>query len=168
MKSNIQIFVLCPVPEDQKPINEYIQLKENSFTNWVSLQDQKYLVQLFSFFTKIFTFCSILTISNFQDLHYFFDWILNNILFSLNGLIVILVILLVRWKQLSRKLNKSFFFYEEASWYDGQIWEKPFSILKYDKLLSTQKIERIFHRLNRTIFVICTLDFLFFTLLKFE
>jgi hypothetical protein len=32
----IKIFFLCPVPNDQKPINEYIELKENSFINWAS------------------------------------------------------------------------------------------------------------------------------------
>jgi hypothetical protein len=37
MKNPIQIFFLCPVPEEQKPINEYIGLKENQITNWTTL-----------------------------------------------------------------------------------------------------------------------------------
>jgi hypothetical protein len=31
MNSPKKIFLLCPVPEDQKPINEYLQLKSNFF-----------------------------------------------------------------------------------------------------------------------------------------
>ena len=30
MNPNIKIFLLCPVPEEQKPLNEYINLKENT------------------------------------------------------------------------------------------------------------------------------------------
>ena len=37
MINNIKIFLLCPVPEDQKPINVYIGLKENVLTNWTTL-----------------------------------------------------------------------------------------------------------------------------------
>ncbi len=29
MTLDIKIFLLCPIPEDQKPINEYIDFKEN-------------------------------------------------------------------------------------------------------------------------------------------
>jgi hypothetical protein len=42
MNSNIKIFLLCPVPETQKPINEYIGLKENFLTNWTTLNKDKY------------------------------------------------------------------------------------------------------------------------------
>ena len=42
MNSNIKIFLLCPVPETQKPINEYIALKENFLTNWTTLRKEKY------------------------------------------------------------------------------------------------------------------------------
>ena len=37
MNLNIKIFLLCPIPDDQKPINEYINLKENDFTNLMLL-----------------------------------------------------------------------------------------------------------------------------------
>eukprot|EP01041_Mallomonas_annulata_P000004 gene4-5_t len=45
------------------------------------------------------------------------------------------------WNQLKKRFNKPRLFYEEASWYDGQFWEKPFSILKNDRFLSTQQIQ---------------------------
>ena len=48
MTLNIKIFLLCPIPDDQKPINEYINLKENDFTNLMLLSRKNY-------FSKIFT-----------------------------------------------------------------------------------------------------------------
>jgi hypothetical protein len=59
MNSNIKIFLLCPVPEDQKPINTYIGLKENQLTNWTTLSKKNYdkkLLSLFSFFCVVVSF----------------------------------------------------------------------------------------------------------------
>jgi len=51
-----------------------------------------------------------------------------------------LLIILIRWITINQKFQNSRLIYEEASWYDGQIWEKPFFLIKNDKLISTQKI----------------------------
>jgi hypothetical protein len=123
MNLNIKIFLLCPVPEDQKPINEYIQLKENDWTNWVIFSKEQYLGET----------------------------VLETLIFAFFGVCFLLVVNFARWKQVEIRLNKSRLFYEEASWYDGQIWEKPFAILKNDKLLSSQKIQPILQRILRTI-----------------
>jgi hypothetical protein len=73
---------------------------------------------------------------------------------TLSFLIFCFFLLLFRWKQLSTRLNESRFLYEEASWYDVQIWEKPFSLIKNEKLMSTQKIEPILQRLFQTLFFV--------------
>jgi hypothetical protein len=55
MTINIKTFLLCPVPDDQKPINEYLNLKQNKFLNWGNLsfnKNKNFLVTLFlSFFS---------------------------------------------------------------------------------------------------------------------
>ena len=48
MNLNIKLFLLCPVPEDQKPLNEYITIKENRFLNWINLPLKKYLLKILS------------------------------------------------------------------------------------------------------------------------
>ena len=42
MISKLKLILLCPVPEDQKPISEYIGLKENPLTNWTTLSTKNY------------------------------------------------------------------------------------------------------------------------------
>ena len=69
-------------------------------------------------------------------------------------------IIIFRWKQNQKRFNQTRLFYEEGSWYDGQFWEKPLSLVKNDKLISTQKIEPILQRLYQT----CTI-FVFIELL---
>ena len=56
---NIKFFLLCPIPEDQKPINEYIGLKENPLTNWTTLSKKYYQRQNFSFFLDFSGFLSL-------------------------------------------------------------------------------------------------------------
>jgi hypothetical protein len=168
MSSNIKIFLLCPVPEDQKPINAYIGLKENQLTNWTTLSKKNYEKKLLSFFSFFFLFVSFLRISSFPDNRYLLEWLLVNFFISLNLLFFLILLVFSRWKQIERDFNEPRLFYEEASWYDGQIWEKPFSILKNDKLISTQKIKPILQRISRTIFSLLSWNVALFLLFEIE
>lgn len=168
MNSNIKIFLLCPVPEDQKPINAYIGLKENQLTNWTTLSKKNYEKKLLSFFSFFFIFVSFLRISSFPDNRYLLEWLLVNFFISLNLLFFLILLVFSRWKQIERDFNEPRLFYEEASWYDGQIWEKPFSILKNDKLISTQKIKPILQRISRTIFSLLSWNIALFLLFEIE
>lgn len=168
MNSNIKIFLLCPVPEEQKPINAYIGLKENQLTNWTTLSKKNYEKKLVSLFSFFFFLVSFFRFSSFSDTRYLFEWLLINILISLNLLFFLIVLIFSRWKQIEKDFNEPRLFYEEASWYDGQIWEKPFSILKNDKLISTQKIKPILERISRTIFTILSWNLGLFLLFKID
>lgn len=151
MNLNIKIFLLCPVPEEQKPINEFIQLKENDSTNWVTFGKELYLKKIVSLTFNLFFLFSLFQFSKYQEVEYLSETIIETLIFAFVALCFLLVVNFVRWKQVEIRLSKSRLFYEEASWYDGQIWEKPFAILKNDKLLSTQKIQPILQRILRTL-----------------
>ena len=157
MISKLKLILLCPVPEDQKPITEYIGLKENSLTNWTTLSSSNYSAKSFSFFIFIFIGLSVLT---FQEREFLGDWIVSNIFITLNILILLYSVVIWRWNEVKKRLNKSRLFYEEASWYDGQVWEKPFVILKNDRLLVTQKIDPVLCRLTNTFILLIYLDVL--------
>jgi len=154
MNSNIKIFLLCPVPEDQKPINTYIGLKENPLTNWTTLSKKNYDKKLLSLFSFFFILICFFRSSTLLDNRYLFDWLLINVAISLNSLFFLILVIFARWKQVEKEFDEPRLFYEEASWYDGQVWEKPLSILKNDKLISTQKIKPILERISRTLFTL--------------
>ena len=61
MNLNIKIFLLCPIPDDQKPINEYINLKENDFTNLMLLSKKNYFSKIFINFLIGFVLATPLT-----------------------------------------------------------------------------------------------------------
>lgn len=151
MNSLMKRFLLCPVPDDQKPINQYIEEKENVLTNWLfkkSKEKKKKYVSLifFSFLISLvfesrnkFTFLNII------------NWL--NI--SLNLYIFILLIFFIntlfRWKEISNLFLKSSIIYEEASWFDTQYWEKPFFLIKNDTFLATQKLRPELQNLSKRI-----------------
>jgi hypothetical protein len=152
MNSNIKIFLLCPVPEEQKPINTYIGLKENPLTHWTTLSKTNYEKKIISFFLFFFGITSLVRFSELKSFFFGAEWLLVNLIVSFSLLMFLLIIIFARWQQLEKDLNEPRLFYEEASWYDGEIWEKPFAILKNDRLLSTQKIKPILQRILRTLF----------------
>lgn len=154
MNLNIKIFLLCPVPEEQKPIHEYLQLKENDFTNWVTFGKEQYFQKLASFTLNLFGFFSLLQFSKYQEVDYLLETLVETLLLALLGLSFLFLVNYARWKQVEIRFRKSRLFYEEASWYDGQIWEKPLGIVKNDKLLSTQKIQPLLQRILRTLFTL--------------
>jgi hypothetical protein len=168
MNTNIKIFLLCPVPEEQKPINTYIGLKENPLTSWTTLSKKNFEKKLFSFSFYFLAIVSLFSVGSLEDSNYFFEWFLKNAVITCAFLIFLLIIIFYRWKQVEKDFNQPRIFYEEASWYDGQIWEKPFSILKNDKLISTQKIKPILQRISRTIFILSSFFFSFLFLLEIE
>jgi len=161
MNTNIKIFLLCPIPDDQKPINEYIGLKENPLTNWTTLSQTNYQKKIQKGLFFSITMYGLLTINNlFVDFNNFFEWFLTDWFVSINFAIFLISVIIFRWKLTQNKFNKTRLAYEEGSWYDSQMWEKPFLIIKNDKLISTQKIEPILQRLKQTVLFLFCLDFI--------
>jgi hypothetical protein len=165
MNQNIAFFLLCPVPDDQKPINEYIGLKENLLTSWTTLSTEKYQKKLFSVAGILFLLISLFQLSSFQGFYYLFEWILGNCFITTSLLFLLFLIILSRWLQTYNRFKMARLFYEEASWYDGQIWEKPLSLIKNDNLINSQKIRPIIKRIEKTLLQLFCLNCLFFLFL---
>ena len=143
MSFNIKIFLLCPIPEDQKPINEYISLKENNLTNWITLVKRKYFGTLFQIFFTFFLICLTFTFDGIESINQLLTTFQQTSFFSLAMLNFVLIYILSNWKQVDNRFNTSRLIYEEGSWYTSEIWEKPISLIKNDKLISTQILQPI-------------------------
>ena len=157
MNFNIKIFLLCPIPEEQKPINEYISLKENSLTNWITLTKKEYGLTLLRGFFILFLICLTFTFEGAESITQIIETIQITSIFSLICLSTLLCYVIINWKQVDNRFNTSRLIYEEGSWYTSEIWEKPISLIKNDKLISSQIIQPILIRNLRF--------FLFFALL---
>lgn len=172
----MKIFILCPLPEEQKPINEYIRLKETKTINWTMLSKKKYTSYLRFLYQTIFIFifltimlvttpCFFLTTSCFENTLNVWNSIVSSVPYSRTRLVEIflninqwslLIFLIIFclcfffWWELSKNLKKSYLLYEEGSWYEIQRWEKPLFLIKNDRLLNIKRIENIKKRIFYT------------------
>jgi hypothetical protein len=151
----IKIFFFCPVPETQKPIGELISFQENSFFSWITFSKKQYQRKLLSIFCFFFIL-SFFFLSPFPSF-FLFEFSVS-ILSSSFFCLIIFLFAFFSWSAIENRLNFSRLIYEEGSWYDAQIWEKPLSLIKNEKLISTQKIQPILQRISFSLFF-----FFFFT-----
>jgi len=153
MNVNIKIFLLCPLPENQKPINEYLLFKENFFFK-IFLKKQK-KNNNFVAFDSSFIFSALNNLkknnkkNNFSFFFIFlsFFFISTNIFFvNLTSIIFFFYFLqfFIYLNYLQKRFLVANLIYEESSWYDSQVWNKPLSLIKNDHLLCTQKLNVLF------------------------
>lgn len=122
----LQILTLCSIPEEQKPIQEYLTWKNFFFNTFFSIffsfWNGKKAKLVLSLFFYVFLFYV-----DFEIHLYSFIWITLLLFAVFFGVF-----------ELSKKLQIGRLLYEESSWFDSQLWEKPFFLIRQDKLLATQ------------------------------
>lgn len=134
----------CSIPKDQRPLIEYIALKNSFEFNWTTQKTS-------SFFKNLITI--------FLIINFILAWILNG---SLNYQLpefllrvdisstLILAFLMLRfyltWKYVYNRLNLATIDYEESGWYDGQTWIKTTDALIQDRLIVTYELLPIIKR----------------------
>jgi hypothetical protein len=172
MNFPIKIFLLCPIPEEQKPINEYI-VSRDFLKNFLGKGIKKIIEtnsQNLFLFSIVFFFLFTLSQNVSQSASIcVFPVLCSSSLFLFSvGFFFSFFLLFFSWSQLQKRLNQARVFYEEASWFDGQFWQKPFFLLKNDRFLSTQQFQPFLQKLFTLLlfFFSTNLVFVLFFLLK--
>ena len=157
---------ICPVPKEQRPLNEYQKIKESHHFIWCIDGKAIYVKSLFYMFISSFTLSSLLLIVSsfsFTNIKYFF-------IYSLIGAIISMIFLCLRvylgWNYIYNRLMEATVPYEESGWYDGQIWIKPPEVLIQDRLIGTYEIYPGLSRLHLTLIFLSVLFFVILTLLS--
>jgi hypothetical protein len=157
---------ICPVPKEQRPLNEYQKIKESH--NFICCINGKaiYVKSLFYMFISSFILSSLLLIVSsfsFTNIKYFF-------IYSLIGAIISMIFLCLRlylgWNYIYNRLMEATVPYEESGWYDGQIWIKPPEVLIQDRLIGTYEIYPGLSLLYLTLIFLSVLFFVILTLLS--
>ena len=149
--------IICPVPQNQRPINEFNSIRNSWIISWPFLERNIFYRKLmFSwlFFTPI-----SLTIS------YGSDYLKNNIFelifLSFTASFAFPILILIRqwlsWVYIYKRLNSEKIEYEESGWYDGQTWEKPISWRAKDLLIAQHQIKPILNHLKVIILLLISI-----------
>jgi hypothetical protein len=152
--------IICPVPLNQRPLNEFNSIRNSWIISWPFLERSIFyrkLIFSWLFFTPI-----SLTISYGSD--YLKSNISEFIFISLIASLAFPILLLIRqwlsWVYIYKRLNSENIEYEESGWYDGQTWEKPIDWRAKDLLIAQHQIKPILNHL-RVIILLLTLVIIF-------
>jgi len=136
----------CPVPIEQQPTNEFIELSKSNIFSWPKTKKSLVLV-LIKFW--IGTFLLFLVISSGSV--YFKTSILKYILLSFFSSLSIPLLISIRlylgWNHIFNRLISEKVEYEESGWYDGQVWEKPLVLKEKESLIASIEVKPILKNL---------------------
>lgn len=147
---NPSALEFCPVPREQQPQYEYQQLQDSWFFSWVTLETRSYITKILGLGLILLLITAPIAAASFAPTEYPVKFAIAS--FAGSGFLatLFLVRLYLGWFYLRDRLYRAKIFYEESGWYDGQIWEKPQSMLNRDRLIVTYEIQPILIRLQKT------------------
>ena len=145
----------CPVPKDQQPTNEFIELSKSKI---FSLPKSKKSFSLILIKSWVGTFIIFLAISSGSV--YFetstLKYILLSLFSSLSFPFLFSLRLYLGWNHIFKRLTSEKIEYEESGWYDGQIWIKPLNLKEKESLIALLEVKPILKNLIQTISLITT------------
>jgi len=146
----------CPVPKEQQPTNEFIELSNSSFFSWAKSKRNFSIILIFSW---IITFILFLIISSGSV--YFISNLLKYIFLSFFSSLSLPLLITIRlylgWNHVYKRLRSETIEYEESGWYDGQTWIKPLELKEKETLIASLEVKPILTNLTQTTSVLITL-----------
>ena len=139
----------CPVPPEQRPLEEFRQLCQSWFFSWPTEQPSSLSRWLISSWVLMLPVCTLVASGS---------WTLKQdpprlVAAGAVAALVLPLLLLVRqwlgWTYVMQRLLRETVDYEESGWYDGQTWEKPLSWRERDLLVARHEVRPILGRLGR-------------------
>ena len=151
--------LICPVPLNQRPLNEFNTIRNSWVISWPLLERSIFyrkLIYSWIFFTPISFMIS-----------YGSDYLKNNFLcLTFTGLtasLIMPILLLIRqwlsWIYIYKRLNSENIEYEESGWYDGQVWEKPTDWRAKDLLIAQHQVKPILDHLKLLVVILTAFIF---------
>lgn len=145
---------VCPVPEEQQPINEYQQLKESWLFQWPTYSLRQYITKMAWVWSLAWLITGPVAAASFAPKKHLGQFLLSGAAGATFILALILLRLYLGWSYVRSRLKSTTVDYEESGWYDGQVWTKTPEILMRDRLLVTHQVEPILRRLKQTFAVL--------------
>ena len=146
----------CPVPREQQPTNEFIELSKSNIFSWPKTKKSLIFVLI-----KIWAGAFILFLVISSGSIYFRTSILKYVLLSfftsLSIPFLISIRLYIGWSHVFKRLTSERVEYEESGWYDGQVWLKPLVLKEKESLIASIEVKPILKNLIQILSIISVL-----------
>ena len=146
----------CPVPRDQQPTNEFIELSKSTTFSWPKTKKSLISV-LIKFWLGAFFLFLIISSGSVYFKTSTLKYILISFFSSLSIPLLISIRLYLGWNHVFKRLTSERVEYEESGWYDGQVWEKPLVLKEKESLIATIEVKPILKNLIQIFSIISVL-----------
>ena len=146
----------CPVPREQQPTNEFIELSKSIFFSWPKTKKSLVLV-LIKFWVGAFVLFLIISSGSVYFKTSLLKYVLLSFFSSLSIPLLISIKLYLGWNHIFKRLTSERVEYEESGWYDGQIWIKPLVLKEKESLIASIDVKPILKNLIQIFSIISVL-----------
>ena len=136
----------CPVPREQQPTNEFIELSKSKVFSWPKTKKALILV-LIKFWVGAFILFLVISSGSIYFKTSLLKYVLLSIFCSLSIPLLISIRLYLGWNHVFKRLISEKVEYEESGWYDGQVWEKPIALKEKESLIASIEVKPILKNL---------------------
>ena len=137
---------ICPVPKEQQPTNEFIELSKSIIFSWPKTKKSLILI-LIKFWVGAFALFLLISSGSVYFKTSLIKYILLSFFSSLSIPLLIIIRLYLGWKHVFKRLTSERVEYEESGWYDGQVWQKPLVLKEKESLIATIEVKPILNNL---------------------
>ncbi len=146
----------CPVPKDQQPTNEYIELSKSVIFSWPKTK-KSLILALIKFWVGAFVLFLVISSGSIYFKTSTLKYILLSFFSSLSIPLLISIRLYLGWNHIFKRLTSEKVEYEESGWYDGQVWIKPLVLREKESLIASIEVKPILKNLIQIFSVISVL-----------
>tara|TARA_B100001989_G_scaffold237090_1_gene199489 strand:- start:165 stop:659 length:495 start_codon:yes stop_codon:yes gene_type:complete len=146
----------CPVPEEQQPTNEYIELSKSIIFSWPKTK-KSLIIVLIKFWLVTFVLFLVISSGSIYFKSAIFKYVLISFFSSLSIPLLVSLRLYLGWNHVFKRLTSERVEYEESGWYDGQVWIKPLFLKEKESLIATVQVKPILNNLIQIFSIILAL-----------
>ena len=148
----------CPVPKEQQPTNEFIELSKSRIFSWPKSK-MSLTLTLIKFLIVTFLLFMVISSGSVYFKTSIIKYILLSLFSSLSLPLLISIRLYLGWNHIFKRLTSEKVEYEESGWYDGQIWMKPVNLKEKESLIASIEVKPILTNLIQISSIILILVF---------
>jgi len=146
----------CPVPKEQQPTNEFIELSKSIIFSWPKTKKSLVLI-LIKFWVGTFLLFLVISSGSVYFRTSLLRYILLSFFSSLSIPLLISIRLYLGWNHVFKRLTSEKVEYEESGWYDGQVWIKPLVLKEKESLIASIEVKPILKNLTQIFSIISVL-----------
>ena len=146
----------CPVPREQQPTNEFIELSKSKIFSWPKTKKSLIFI-LAKFWVGAFVLFLVISSGSVYFKTSLLKYILISFFSSLSIPLLISIRLYLGWNHIFNRLISEKVEYEESGWYDGQVWEKPLVLKEKESLIASIEVKPILKNLIQIFSIISVL-----------